>query len=84
MHLVKLGTWILLAGLCMSGPVAIYAQAPPGPLPAGQPRDVPASAAKPRNLPPEPPPRTTILGAWKLNRDESDDPRKRREDDRDS
>ena len=26
-----------------------------------------------------PPPRTTILGAWKLNRDESDDPRKRRE-----
>jgi hypothetical protein len=33
---------------------------------------------------PLPPPRTTILGAWKLNRDESDDARKRRDDSSDS
>jgi hypothetical protein len=35
------------------------------------PQPVPAAAARPAA--PLPPPRTTILGAWKLNRDESDD-----------
>jgi hypothetical protein len=39
------------------------------------PQPVPAAAAKP--VAPLPPPRTTILGAWKLNRDESDDPSSR-------
>lgn len=58
------------------------AQAPAGPVAAPPPGAVPAPKA------PEaaalPPPRQTILGAWKLNRDESDDPRKRMEESRDS
>lgn len=57
------------------------AQAPAGPVAAPPPGAVPAPKA------PEaaalPPPRQTILGAWKLNRDESDDPRKRMEESRD-
>ena len=46
-----------------------------------QPASVPAAAAHPV---PAPTPRTTILGAWKLNVDESDDPSKRRQDSQDS
>jgi hypothetical protein len=45
-------------------------------------QQAPAGAVKPPA--PLPPPRTTILGAWKLNRDESDDARKRRDDSSDS
>jgi len=56
------------------------AQAPPGPLPAAQPQP----SSSPEARPPEPvapvKPRTSILGAWKLNHDESDDPRKRMQD----
>src|SRR5262249_33341177 len=38
--------------------------------------------AKAYEQPPLPAPRATILGAWKLNREESDDPRRRRPDGR--
>jgi hypothetical protein len=72
----------MIAGSCLVAAGALHAQAPPGPLPAGQPQQVPGAEAKP--LPPPSPPRQTILGVWKLNRDESDDPRKRRQDDSDS
>jgi hypothetical protein len=58
------------------------AQAPAGPVAAPPPGTVPA--AKTPEPAPLPTPRQTILGAWKLNRDESDDPRKRMEDSRDS
>src|SRR5258708_19194734 len=60
-------------GLVLTGVAA--AQAPPGPI-------APVASQGPANEPPPPPPvkivpRTNILGAWKLNRDESDDPKAR-------
>ena len=60
---------------------AAGAQAPAGPLPAAQPQG-PSSTpeARPQAQAPEVKPRTSILGAWKLNRDESDDPRKKMQD----
>jgi hypothetical protein len=79
-HIAGLQVLTVFAGLCcLVVPGAIRAQSSAGPLPGGQPQQVPASAVKPQVQAPEPP-RTTILGAWKLNRDESDDPRKRRQD----
>jgi hypothetical protein len=69
-------------GLVFSG--ALYAQAPAGPLPAAAPQPTPPSAAKPQQQTPQQKPRTVILGAWKLNRDESDDPRKKMQDSRGS
>src|SRR5712691_85170 len=73
----------VFAGLILVVPGAVRAQAPPGPLPAGQPQPVPASAAKPQEQSPAPP-RTTILGAWKFNAEESEDASKRRQDSRGS
>ncbi|HEV3374377.1 MAG TPA: hypothetical protein VG051_01660 [Candidatus Acidoferrum sp.] len=69
-------------GLVFSG--ALHAQAPAGPLPAAPSQPAPPSAAKPQQQTPQQKPRTVILGAWKLNRDESDDPRKRTQDARNS
>ena len=80
----KLLSLTVFAGLILVVPGAVCAQAPPGPLPAGPPQPVPASAAKPQEQGPAPPPRTTILGAWKFNPEESDDPSKRRQDSRGS
>jgi hypothetical protein len=68
----------VLSAACALSPALLRAQAPPGPLPPTQPVDSPPpSAAKP--LPAKPPvqPRPSIMGVWKLNRDDSDDPRKR-------
>src|SRR6266404_8815224 len=53
------------------------AQAPAGPLPAAQPQPPSARDARPQEQSAPVKPRTSILGAWKLNRDESDDPRKK-------
>jgi len=60
-----------------------YAQAPSGPITAASapPTAAPAPAPNPA---PAPKPRTTIFGIWKLNLDESDDPRNRRQDSDDS
>lgn len=69
-----------LLGLACCGVVA--AQSPAGPVGAPPPGSVPA--AKAPEPPPLPPPRQTILGAWVLNRDESDDPRSRMRDSQDS
>jgi hypothetical protein len=80
----KLLSLTVFAGLILIVPGAVYSQAPPGPVPAGQPQPVPASEAKPQEQIPAPAPRTTILGAWKFNPDESDDPSKRRQDSRGS
>src|SRR5882762_651678 len=79
MFFSRLPSCTVFAGLILVVPGAVYRQAPPGPLPAAQPRPGPASAAKPQERP-----RTTILGAWKLNPDDSDDPQKRRPDSADS
>jgi hypothetical protein len=69
---------LLLTALAI--PVSMSAQAPAGPLPATQPQPSPSSAASPQNQPPRTETRTSILGRWKLNLDESDDPRKKMED----
>ena len=63
-----LGAWLVFAGTAL-------AQAPPGPI-------APVPSQRPSSEPPPPPPvkivpRTNILGAWKLNREESDDPKAR-------
>src|SRR5216683_5787647 len=71
----EFSTLAILAVLTLLVPSAVYAQAPAGPLPAAPPQSVPTSAAKPQEQTPEPPPRTTILGAWKFNADDSDDVR---------
>jgi hypothetical protein len=65
---------VSLLGLAFCGVAS--AQAPAGPV-AAPPQPTGAPAVKPRELPPPPSPRQNILGAWVLNRDESDDPRKR-------
>jgi hypothetical protein len=80
----KLIALIVFCGLSLVLPSAISAQAPSGPLPAAPPQPAPPSAAKPQGQTPQQKPRTVILGAWKLNRDESDDPRKRMQDARGS
>jgi hypothetical protein len=76
---MKLRSWILLlnaAAVCGLAPRNMRAQAPPGPLPQVTPRDAPPQPdAKPAK--PLPAPRETILGAWKLNLEDSDDPRKK-------
>jgi hypothetical protein len=61
----------VLAGLYVAAPARIRAQSPPGPMTGAPAPTGPAPVARPAA--PLPPPRTTILGAWKLNRDESDD-----------
>ncbi|HKD49987.1 MAG TPA: hypothetical protein VKB90_04270 [Candidatus Acidoferrum sp.] len=71
-----------LAGTLLLCSQTARAQAPAGPVGAPPPGTTPASKAPgPASLPP---PRQSILGAWKLNRDESDDPRQRNQDSRDS
>jgi hypothetical protein len=62
--------------------IGASAQSPAGPVAAPPPGNVPVAKA-PEPLP-LPPPRQTILGAWVLNRDESDDPRSRMRDSQDS
>lgn len=61
-------------------PSSICAQAPAGPLPAAQPQSSQPSAASTQNQQPRAEIRTSILGQWKLNPDESDDPRKKMQD----
>jgi len=61
-----------------------HAQAPSGPITAAPSQTAPATMANGSNPASLPAPRTTILGAWKFNPDDSDDPRKRREDSRGS
>jgi hypothetical protein len=61
-------------------PASTRAQAPAGPLPAAQPQAPSSPEARPQAQAPQVQPRTSILGAWKLNRDESDDPRKKMQD----
>ena len=68
-------------GLLVTGwPAGASAQAPAGPLPAAQPQPPSSPDARPAEQSAPVKPRTSILGAWKLNRDESDDPRKKMQD----
>lgn len=81
----KLMVLAAFAGLGLLAAEGARAQAPSGPItaPPPQPSSAPVAAPKPVPAPP-PAPRTTILGAWKLNVDESDDPSQRRQDSQDS
>ena len=66
---------MMLVGAALLFAGAILAQAPPGPI------TPPPSTADSNGPPPRQPvrvqPRKNILGAWRLNRDESDDPKAR-------
>jgi hypothetical protein len=67
-------------GLVAGWPTDVRGQAPAGPLPAAQPQAPSSPDAQPKEQSAPVKPRTSILGAWKLNRDESDDPRKKMQD----
>src|SRR6266436_2717717 len=67
-------------GLLAAG--VAHAQAPTGPITGAPAQPAPGTLPNASNPAPALPPRTTILGAWKFNPDDSDDPRKRREDSR--
>jgi len=78
---------IILTGFAALGLVAAeatHAQAPSGPITATPAQLGAAPATNAPNPAPAPPPRTTILGAWKFNSDDSDDPNKRRQESRGS
>ena len=64
----------MLAGVGLALASAAAAQAPPGPItpPPGAVTDAPATPPPVKIAP-----RKDILGAWRLNRDDSDDPRQR-------
>src|SRR5208282_5924518 len=68
----------LLCGVCLLGSGLAWPQAPPGPM-TPPPNDSASAAAPPPAAPskPEAKPRKNLLGAWKFNKDESDDGRAR-------
>jgi len=79
--------WTVMAALsvaCLALPGLVRAQAPPGPLPGAQPSDSRPTAAPQKLDKPAVQPRTSIFGAWKLNPEDSDDPRKRMQQSRGS
>jgi hypothetical protein len=72
--------WGFLIAASLMSPERLNAHGAPDPLAPAQsqeqsPAQSPQPAAKPKQ--PQVPPRTTLAGAWKLNRDESDDPQQR-------
>jgi hypothetical protein len=74
----------ILSMVLLGWPVVSKAQAPAGPLPAAQPQPRSSPEARPQEQAPPVKPRGSIMGAWKLNQDESDDPRKKMQDARSS
>jgi len=69
--------FLILNGTCLLGVGALWAQAPPGPMTPPPPQPGSVAAAPPPPKKPELPPRKNILGAWRFNKDESDDPRQK-------
>jgi hypothetical protein len=67
----------LLGAATWAGPAFVCAQAPPGPLPQAPSQDAPPPAPRPQVQKAPVQPRTSIFGAWKLDRDDSDDPQKK-------
>lgn len=66
------------AALSLLAAGVAHAQSPSGPITAAP--ATPATTANAPNPAPLPAPRTTILGGWKFNPDDRDDPSKRRQD----
>jgi hypothetical protein len=77
--LFPVASFALLATVLYVSPSPLEAQAPPGPLPAAQPKDgEPApSAEQPRER--KPATKESFTGSWKLNIDDSDDGHKKME-----
>jgi len=71
-----------MTGALLACSQSVWAQAPPGPVTAAPTQSAPT--ARPQEQAPLPPPRQSILGGWRINRDESDDPRQRMQDSRGS
>jgi hypothetical protein len=71
--------WGILSFGSLATPGFVRAQAPAGPLPAAAPQTPPPASANAQNQA-RPETRTSIFGQWKLNLDESDDPRKKIQD----
>jgi hypothetical protein len=69
-----------VCALCVAPRGTFGAQAPAGPLPGGVPQDGPLAA--PPKAKPAVKPREVILGAWILNREDSDSPRDQEEQSR--
>lgn len=67
----------LLFAACLSSAALSHAQAPPGPLPQTESQDPPPPPPRPQVQKAPVEPRTSIFGAWKLDRDDSDDPQKK-------
>ncbi len=84
----KISRRFLILGLLCAGffasPAFLRAQAPAGPMPAAQPQPSSAPGAKPLPQQPEIQPRTSIFGAWKFNKDDSDDAHKKMQEARGS
>src|SRR5580698_9953248 len=79
--MISFGGFLIMASLMsLLGPENLKAQAPPGPLAPPPQYQAPApSQPRPAAKSPQPqmPPRTTLAGPWRLNRDQSDDPRQK-------
>ena len=78
----KVGLMFLLGACALAAPGLVRAQETPGPLPAPAPQLEPLEPARPTRSSEAAgskpiPPRTSIVGAWKLNTDDSDDGRKK-------
>ena len=73
-----------LAAIGLLAAEAAHAQSPSGPITAAPSQPAPATGANAPTPAQLPAPRTTILGAWKFNPDDSDDASKRRQDSRGS
>src|SRR5258705_9592504 len=71
----------ILSMVLVGCPVGARGQAPAGPLPAAQPQRPSSPDARPQEQSaPAVKPRTSIMGAWTLNPDQSDDARKKMQD----
>lgn len=84
MMLIGKRSWVMGAA-CLLWTGVAFGQAPPGPL--TPPPEPPHSSSDPIPAVPKPPevkPRKNIMGAWKLNRDESDDGHRKLEQTRES
>jgi hypothetical protein len=76
----SLTSFVAILSFALLGTSAsLRAQAPAGPLPAAQPKTPPPSASE-QEQQPKVEKRTSIFGQWKLNLDDSDDPRKKMEE----
>jgi hypothetical protein len=79
--MISFGGFLIAASLMgLLRPKNLKAQAPPGPLAPPPQYQAPApSQPRPARKSPQPqmPPRTTLAGPWRLNRDQSDDPRQK-------